>query len=68
MSSHQGVAALFSACVLADASRTRQYDWSLDHDKVTALLAVLALRLEPEDILDVVTYIYGKGGEPPVCC
>lgn len=66
MSFHQVVAASFSACVLADASRANGCDWSLEHDKVMALNAIIALRIELKQLLHLMAYVFGKGGQLPI--
>jgi len=66
MTFQQRVAAAFSACVLADAARANEWDWSLEHNKVMALNAILALQFEPEDFLHLMAYIFGKGGQLPI--
>lgn len=66
MSFQQVVAAAFSACVIADASRVQECDWSMQHEKIMALCAILAGRLELDKYLYLMAYIYGKGGQPPI--
>lgn len=66
MSFQQTVAAAFSACVLADAARANECDWSLEHDKVMALTAILAGRIELENFLHLMAYVFGKGGRLPI--
>lgn len=66
MSFQQTVAAAFSACVLADAARADECDWSLEHDKVMALNAILAGRIELDHFLYIMAYIFGKGGRCPI--
>lgn len=66
MSFQQVIAAAFSACVLADASRAHEGDWGMEHDKIMALCAILAGRLELEHFLPVMSYIFGKGGQSPM--
>ena len=68
MSREQVAAAAFVSCVLADAARANECDWGLQHQKVTQLNALLASRmdLDPEDLLPVTAYIYGKGGQFPL--
>lgn len=66
MSFQQVIAAAFAACVLADAARAREGDWGMEHDKVMALCAILAGRIELEDFLHLMAYIFGKGGQPPI--
>lgn len=66
MTFQQTVAAAFSACVLADAARANECDWSLEHDKVMALNAILAGRIELESFLHLMAYVFGKGGQLPI--
>jgi hypothetical protein len=66
MSFQQVIAAAFSACVLADAARAGECDWSMEHDKIMALCAILAGRMELEAFLHLMAYIFGKGGQPPI--
>ena len=66
MSAEQVVAAVFTVCVLADLARAGRSDWSLEHDKVMALCAILAGRLELAGFLHFMSYVFGKGGEPPI--
>lgn len=66
MSFQQVIAAAFSACVLADAARAHECDWSMEHDKIMALCAILAGRIELENFLHLMAYIFGKGGQPPI--
>jgi hypothetical protein len=66
MSFQQVIAAAFSACVLADAARAHEGDWGMEHDKIMALCAILAGRIELENFLRLMSYIFGKGGQPPI--
>ena len=66
LSTQQVAATVFCACVLADGSRSQKVDWSMEHDKVMAVCAMLGSKLELEVFLPVMTYIFGKGGFSPI--
>lgn len=64
-SEHQGASAVFSACVLADASRANSGDWGVEHDKVMVLIALLGERMDLHTTLCLMAYVFGKGGQLP---
>jgi hypothetical protein len=64
MSNRQVIAAAFSACALADAARAGLWDWRLFHPDVMNLCAILAGRIQLEEFLLIMAYIFGKDGEP----
>jgi hypothetical protein len=66
MNSHQCVAACFAICILADCARLGEYEWSLEvNSKMIGLSSIISLRIELEDYLYMLCYVYGKGGRSP---
>jgi hypothetical protein len=66
MNSLQCVAACFAICILADCARLGEYEWSLEvNSKIIGLCSLISLRIELEDYLYMLCYVYGKGGQSP---
>ena len=63
LSAQQIVCAVFAAMVLSDSCRSNVTDWSFEHEKILSIIQIFNKRIQLEDLLYVMCYIYGKTGK-----
>ncbi|MCC6233931.1 MAG: hypothetical protein IT580_14900 [Verrucomicrobiales bacterium] len=66
ISDEQLATCVLAACILADAARASECDWSSEHAKVVRICQVASSRMSLEASLISLRYIFGKGGCSPV--
>lgn len=62
MQSNQKLTTVFSICGLADFSRAGACDWSLQHHKAMAAIAILGIDIELDHMLYLLYYVFGRDG------